>query len=71
MITADSSMYHSKRAGKNRVTGVPLVAADLLDEITPASSPRRESPSGPAAAVVSSGRSRARPAAAERSDKSV
>jgi diguanylate cyclase (GGDEF)-like protein len=71
MITADSSMYHSKRAGKNRVTGVPLVAADLLDEITPASSPRGESPSRPAAAVVSSGRSRARPAAAERSDKSV
>jgi diguanylate cyclase (GGDEF)-like protein len=26
MITADSSMYHSKRAGKNRVTGVPVMA---------------------------------------------
>jgi diguanylate cyclase (GGDEF)-like protein len=25
MITADSSMYHSKRAGKNRVTGVPVM----------------------------------------------
>ena len=28
MITADSSMYTSKRAGKNRVTGVPVMAAD-------------------------------------------
>ena len=27
MITADSSMYHSKRAGKNRVTGVPVMVA--------------------------------------------
>jgi hypothetical protein len=25
MITADTSMYHSKRAGKNRVTGVPVM----------------------------------------------
>ena len=25
MITADSSMYRSKRAGKNRVTGVPVM----------------------------------------------
>jgi diguanylate cyclase (GGDEF)-like protein len=25
MITADNSMYHSKRAGKNRVTGVPVM----------------------------------------------
>ena len=25
MITADASMYHSKRAGKNRVTGVPVM----------------------------------------------
>ena len=28
MITADSQMYHSKRAGKNRVTGVPVVVPD-------------------------------------------
>jgi diguanylate cyclase (GGDEF)-like protein len=27
MITADSSMYRSKRAGKNRVTGVPVMVA--------------------------------------------
>ena len=27
MITADKSMYRSKRAGKNRVTGVPVMAA--------------------------------------------
>jgi diguanylate cyclase (GGDEF)-like protein len=28
MITADSSMYRSKRAGKNRVTGVPVMATE-------------------------------------------
>jgi diguanylate cyclase (GGDEF)-like protein len=33
MITADSSMYRSKRAGKNRVTGVPvMVRADESGE---------------------------------------
>ena len=26
MITADTSMYRSKRTGKNRVTGVPVTA---------------------------------------------
>jgi diguanylate cyclase (GGDEF)-like protein len=37
MITADSSMYTSKRAGKNRVTGVPvMVAADGPGEETDA-----------------------------------
>ena len=35
MITADSSMYTSKRAGKNRVTGVPvMVPEDRLGEET-------------------------------------
>jgi diguanylate cyclase (GGDEF)-like protein len=34
MITADSSMYRSKRAGKNRVTGVPVML--------PAAEPGRE-----------------------------
>lgn len=29
MITADTSMYHSKRAGKNRVTGVPVMDASV------------------------------------------
>jgi diguanylate cyclase (GGDEF)-like protein len=28
MITADSSMYRSKRAGKNRVTGVPVMVTE-------------------------------------------
>jgi diguanylate cyclase (GGDEF)-like protein len=60
MITADSSMYHSKRAGKNRVTGVPVmaaaVAAEPIEPIEPTVRPGR-----PAA----SGRSR------ERADKSV
>jgi diguanylate cyclase (GGDEF)-like protein len=28
MITADSSMYRSKRAGKNRVTGVPVMVSE-------------------------------------------
>jgi diguanylate cyclase (GGDEF)-like protein len=34
MITADSSMYRSKRAGKNRVTGVPIVndAVPVMDD---------------------------------------
>ncbi len=29
MITADTSMYRSKRAGKNRVTGVPVMDASI------------------------------------------
>jgi len=59
MITADSSMYHSKRAGKNRVTGVPVMVPDepIRDEPIPEIEPPR-----PAAAR---GRSR------ERADKSV
>ena len=34
MITADSSMYRSKRAGKNRVTGVPVMndAVPVMDD---------------------------------------
>jgi len=32
MITADTSMYRSKRAGKNRVTGVPVEATDGVGE---------------------------------------
>jgi diguanylate cyclase (GGDEF)-like protein len=32
MITADSSMYRSKRAGKNRVTGVPVPVMVPADE---------------------------------------
>ena len=32
MITADTSMYRSKRAGKNRVTGVPLSADGEVGE---------------------------------------
>ena len=37
MITADSQMYHSKRAGKNRVTGVPVVVPDgqPIEEVAP------------------------------------
>jgi diguanylate cyclase (GGDEF)-like protein len=71
MITADSSMYHSKRAGKNRVTGVPVVATDFPDDIPPARPGRGRTPGGPAPAVVSSGRSRARPAPASHPDNSV
>jgi diguanylate cyclase (GGDEF)-like protein len=45
MITADSSMYHSKRAGKNRVTGVPVMAP--VDEpVREASASRRRTPAG-------------------------
>jgi len=70
MITADSSMYRSKREGKNRVTGVPVVGAtELMDETAPAgppaSPPLGKPANGPATAVVSSGRSRGR------ADKSV
>jgi len=57
MITADNSMYHSKRAGKNRVTGVPVmdesvVAHSNADEpveaapvpvLEPAAAPRKRS----------------------------
>ena len=32
MITADTSMYRSKRAGKNRVTGVPFVEPDVVGQ---------------------------------------
>jgi diguanylate cyclase (GGDEF)-like protein len=38
MITADSSMYRSKRAGKNRVTGVPvpvMMGEDAQDDVEP------------------------------------
>jgi diguanylate cyclase (GGDEF)-like protein len=41
MITADNSMYHSKRAGKNRVTGVPVMDETVVgrpagEELLPA-----------------------------------
>jgi hypothetical protein len=71
MITADSSMYRSKRAGKNRVTGVPVVGTTEIDadEIAPLAPPPSAPPvkptNGPASAVVSSGRARGR------ADKSV
>src|SRR4051794_33682541 len=32
MITADTSMYRSKRAGKNRVTGVPAAGVPVMDQ---------------------------------------
>jgi diguanylate cyclase (GGDEF)-like protein len=72
MITADTSMYHSKRAGKNRVTGVPAVGLqELVDDIESVNPPLRKPAAGSPAVVVSSGRSRGRPAEASRSDKSV
>jgi hypothetical protein len=71
MITADSSMYHSKRSGKNRVTGVPVVATDFTEDIPPAQSRRGRAAGGPGPAVVSSGRSRARAAPASHPDNSV
>jgi diguanylate cyclase (GGDEF)-like protein len=47
MITADNSMYRSKRSGKNRVTGVPVMDAaaaghDVRDEPVEASSGRAD-----------------------------
>jgi diguanylate cyclase (GGDEF)-like protein len=59
MITADSSMYHSKRAGKNRVTGVPVMAPPEMAPEEPA--PVVE----PVLPAARRGRSR------ERADKSV
>jgi diguanylate cyclase (GGDEF)-like protein len=61
MITADNSMYHSKRAGKNRVTGVPV-----MDESVVAHSNAEEPVEAVPAAVLE-------PAAAprKRSHKSV
>ena len=35
MITADSSMYRSKRAGKNRVTGVPVMDESVVGRVDP------------------------------------
>jgi diguanylate cyclase (GGDEF)-like protein len=81
MITADSSMYRSKRAGKNRVTGVPIVGVTSLgDDLsstappsgppsTPARAPARPA-NGAATAVVSSSRSRTR-ASSTASEKPV
>jgi len=63
MITADSSMYRSKRAGKNRVTGVPVMApAESMEETSPVAT------MAPTVAIASSGPKR-RPR--ERADKSV
>jgi diguanylate cyclase (GGDEF)-like protein len=49
MITADSSMYRSKRSGKNRVTGVPVMDAAAVGRpapdvppIEPVAEPRTE-----------------------------
>jgi diguanylate cyclase (GGDEF)-like protein len=33
MITADTSMYHSKRAGKDRITGVPVMDAAAVGRV--------------------------------------
>jgi diguanylate cyclase (GGDEF)-like protein len=47
MITADSSMYHSKRAGKNRVTGVPVMApAEPPVEVASSPASRRRTAAG-------------------------
>jgi diguanylate cyclase (GGDEF)-like protein len=40
MITADQSMYHSKRAGKNRVTGVPVMDEAVIGGPPPADAAR-------------------------------
>ena len=61
MITADSSMYHSKRAGKNRVTGVPVMVPEA--ELDPAQA--GDIAAEPSLTAARSGRSR-KPA-----DKSV
>ncbi|MEA2518824.1 MAG: hypothetical protein QOF49_904 [Chloroflexota bacterium] len=68
MITADSSMYHSKRAGKNRVTGVPVMDEAAIGRSGPV-------PEAPAAAPTEPPLERAAkvPAAVRRgpADKSV
>jgi diguanylate cyclase (GGDEF)-like protein len=48
MITADTSMYRSKHAGKNRVTGVPLASGvPVMDRSVTAAAPGGE-PAAPA-----------------------
>jgi len=52
MITADNSMYRSKRAGKNRVTGVPVMDETVVARPTgeePVATPDDGSGVGPAA----------------------
>jgi diguanylate cyclase (GGDEF)-like protein len=60
MITADNSMYHSKRAGKNRVTGVPVMAPEPEVEAEPPVEPPAEPPVEVAAGGTSRRRSRGR-----------
>ncbi len=60
MITADNSMYHSKRAGKNRVTGVPVMAPEPEVEAEPPVEPPGEPPVEVAAGGTSRRRSRGR-----------
>jgi diguanylate cyclase (GGDEF)-like protein len=60
MITADNSMYHSKRAGKNRVTGVPVMAPEPEVEAEPPVEPPAEPPVEPPVEVAAGGTSRRR-----------
>ncbi len=60
MITADNSMYHSKRAGKNRVTGVPVMAPEPEVEAEPPVEPPVEPPGEPPVEVAAGGTSRRR-----------
>jgi diguanylate cyclase (GGDEF)-like protein len=64
MITADASMYRSKRTGKNRVTGIPVMdtgsngrpAADGTPPTEPSAAP---APAAPAAAAAAPRKGRA------------
>jgi hypothetical protein len=70
MITADRQMYVSKRAGKNRVTGVPVMAtsAELAADGAPLIADRG---TGGVPAATAKRRSRARKAPAGAADESV
>ena len=57
MIAADSSMYRSKRAGKNRVTGVPFVGDTVVP--LPASDESIEGPPAPVREPAKARRGRA------------
>jgi hypothetical protein len=64
MITADESMYRSKRSGKNRVTGVPVMDVEAAgrpaDELAGAQS---DADGGATAERPAAGRKRPRGAA--------
>jgi diguanylate cyclase (GGDEF)-like protein len=59
MITADASMYRSKRSGKNRVTGVPVMGVETVGR-PPEDAVATESEAAPSTTRAAAGPSRKR-----------